>query len=137
MNLYHLTIFLPLATSLVAVIYLINIKKKISKSSLKYDLWISVLLFFVIYFLIVSASAINGAYIQFVYDSYDINNNGFIENNEKTDGFDQAMLDVISDTARNFAFITGAIFSLILSLGNFLIRIIVRKIKKIINANSL
>lgn len=130
MNLHHLTTFLPLAISLVAIIYLISIKKKISKISFKYDLRISVLLFFVIYFLIVSASAINDAYIQHVYESYDINNNGFIENNEKTDVFDQAMQDLISDTARNFAFITGVIFSFVLSLSYLLVRVIVRKLRK-------
>ena len=92
--------------------------------------------FFVFYFLIVSTSAIIDVYIQYIYDSYDLNNNGFIENSEKTTGFDIAEYDVISDTARNFAFITGAIFSFILSIGVFLVRMIAKRINKVLSANG-
>ena len=131
-----LTVLLPLTISLVVVIYLIGIKKNIAKHTLKYDLWISVFLFFVFYFLIVSTSAIIDVYIQYVYDLYDLNNNGFIESSEKTTGYENAEQNVISDTARNFAFITGAIFSFVLSMGVFLVRVIVRKINKILNTNG-
>ena len=124
----RLTEYLPLIASLVFIVIFLFIKNKISNSTFKYDLLMSGLLFFIIYFILISISAINGIYIQYVYDSFDINQNGFIENIEKTEGFEQAMQDVTRDTVRNFAFITGAIFSFVISLVYFLSRIILKKI---------
>uniref|UniRef100_UPI004049372E hypothetical protein n=1 Tax=Gelidibacter sp. TaxID=2018083 RepID=UPI004049372E len=109
----HITI--ALLVSLIGIIILILIRKKISKHTYLKNIWISAIVFLILYFFIVFTTSIQGIYYWKIYNSYDIDKNGFIENIEKTEGYLKAHRNITNDTARNLAFITGAFVSMFIS----------------------
>jgi len=105
-----------LLVSLVGIIILILIRKKIPSHTYLKNIWISAFVFFILYFFIVLITSIQGVYYWKIHNSYDLNKNGFIENIEKTKGYLKAHRNITNDTARNLAFISGAFVSLFISL---------------------
>jgi hypothetical protein len=113
MNFYHE--ILPVLISLFGIIGLILIRKKVSKESYLFSLWVSGIVFFRIYiFLILSTSALDAHYWT-DYNSYDLNKDGLMDKSERTAGFQKAHKRVVNDTARNLVFFTGVIISILVS----------------------
>ena len=63
------------------------------------------------------------------YNSYDLNGNGSMDKSERTKGFQEAQRKVVSDTARNFVYITGVIISMLVSTTVLIVGIIGTYIK--------
>tara|TARA_R110000868_G_scaffold22541_1_gene92438 strand:- start:814 stop:1221 length:408 start_codon:yes stop_codon:yes gene_type:complete len=73
--------------------------------------WISVTVFFSIYLFIVGWSTYTTISSEIMLNSFDLNNDGFFTKDEITLDQKAAMKNYISDTGRNFSFITGLIYS--------------------------
>ena len=128
---YHLII--PCFISLI-VLVIIGIRRKVLfQENKRRWLWISVTVFFGFYLLKVGLSAFLTIYYQIELNSYDLNQDGFFSGNEITPGQEVAMQKVVSDVGRNFSFITGGIYALVLATITF----IIGKVVLIINRKKL
>jgi len=83
---------------------IIGFKKKVlfQKSKRRW-FWISVIVFFSFYLVIVGLSAFLTVYYQIELNKYDLNQDGFFSGNELTPEQEVAMQKVISDVGRNFS----------------------------------
>jgi len=126
---YHLLI--PCFVSLTFLV-IIGIKKKVlfQKSKRRW-FWISVTVFFSFYLVIVGLSAFLTVYYQIELNKYDLNQDGFFSGNELTPEQEVAMQKVVSDVGRNFSFITGGIYALVLAIITFIIGKVVARINRI------
>lgn len=132
---YHLV--LPSIVCLIGLLEItISRRKLLSKNKL---LWISIITFLIIYLFIVGTSSYYAIYYQWDLNRYDLDKNGVFNAAEITDAQQIAMSKLITDTGRNFSFITGFIFALIISITVYISRRIRLRIKtiKIIAANRL
>jgi hypothetical protein len=124
---YHLAI--PTVLCLIGLIaILINRKRLFTKNKL---LWTSITIFLILYFLVVSKSTFDGIYYQWDLNRYDLDKDGMFGGEEITTEQSKAMQKLISDTGRNFSFITGFIFAFIISTIFFIFGKIIIGIKTI------
>lgn len=119
----------PIIISLFGIILLILFRKKVNKESYLFSLWVSGIVFFSVYILLILSVAILDAYYWAEYYSFDLNENGSIEKHEQTEAYHEALKKVTNDTARNFVFITGLFISMIVSTTVLIIGIIARFIR--------
>ena len=126
---YHLV--LPSIVCLIGLLAItINRRKLLSKNKL---LWISIITFLIIYLFIVGTSSYYAIYYQWDLNRYDLDKNGVFNAAEITDAQQIAMSKLITDTGRNFSFITGFIFALIISITVYIfgrIRLRIKNNKK-------
>ena len=126
---YHLV--LPSIGCLIGLLAItISRRKLLSKNKL---LWISIITFLIIYLFIVGTSSYYAIYYQWDLNRYDLDKNGVFNAAEITDAQQIAMSKLISDTGRNFSFITGFIFALIISITVYIfgrIRLRIKNNKK-------
>ena len=126
---YHLV--LPSIVCLIGLLAItISRRKLLSKNKL---LWISIITFLIIYLFIVGTSSYYAIYYQWDLNRYDLDKNGVFNAAEITDAQQIAISKLISDTRRNFSFITGFIFALIISITVYIfgrIRLRIKKNKK-------
>lgn len=92
--------------------------------------WISLTVFFLFCLFIVGGATYDYIYAQWNSNKFDLNQDGFFDGNEITPEQQAAMINLTSDTGRNFSFITGLIFSGIIALFVFGIGKITELIKK-------
>jgi len=78
-------------------------------------------IFFIFYLLIVGGATYGSISAELTYQKFDLNGDGNFSNNEITAEQIIAEKNLISDTGRNFSFITGLIFSGILAFFVFVI----------------
>ncbi len=109
--------------SLLCIVLLFFNRNKVSNLYGR-SIWRSVFVFFALYILLLGSVAIYQQYLELKLDSFDLNNNGNIEMEEYTEEYRIASLKVTRDTARNFAFITGAMYSFVISFFYLLIELI-------------
>ena len=76
--------------------------------------------FLVLYFFIVGMATFDAIYYQLDLNSYDLNKDGMFGGKEITDEQNEAMRKLTSDTGRNFSFITGFVFALIISTAVYI-----------------
>ena len=105
---YHLLIASLL--SIVIILVLFYFRNKINKKSFFF-----LILFFSIYLLIVSNAFITDIYYKYKLSLFDLDKDGSFSTDEQLKGFREAEYKVTSDLGRNLSFITGAIFSLLVS----------------------
>jgi hypothetical protein len=109
---YHLAI--PTIICLVGLgTILIYRKRLLSKNKL---LWISILVFLVLYLFIVGGATYDAIYFQWDLNRYDLDKDGMFGGAEITAEQNEAMRKLSNDTGRNFSFITGFVFALVISL---------------------
>ncbi len=114
---YHLII--PSLISLL-ILGVITLKRKQLFADTKWKwFWISVTVFFGVYLLILVRAIYLDVHFQSVLNEFDLNKDGFFSGEEITSEQQKAMKNVISDTGRNFAPITGLLFSGVISLFIF------------------
>jgi hypothetical protein len=82
--------------------------------------WISIIVFFVIYVLIVGSSTIDAIYYQWDLNRYDLDKDGFFGGEELTKEQKDAMFRLTNDVGRNFSFITGIFVSAIISTSVYI-----------------
>jgi hypothetical protein len=87
-------------------------KRLFSKNKL---LWTSVTVFLVLYLFIVGSATYDAIYYQWDLNRYDLDQDGMFGGTEITHEQNEAMRKLTSDTGRNFSFITGFVFALIVS----------------------
>lgn len=115
---YHLII--PSLISLL-ILGIIILKRKKLFTNVKWKwLWISLTIFFGLYLLIVGGAIYSDISSELALQKFDLNGDGFFSGEEITPEQKEAMRKVISDTGRNFSFITGLIFSGIIALSVFI-----------------
>ncbi|WP_158841351.1 hypothetical protein [Polaribacter sp. L3A8] len=110
---YHLII--PTVISIITLGILIYKRKTIFKNNENKWFWISVTVFFFSYLFIVGSATYAHYSSNLILQKFDLDKNGTFNNTEITPEFKIAMKNVISDTGRNFSFITGLIFSSIIA----------------------
>ena len=116
---YHL--FIPFLTSILLLLIIAIRGKKIFRKTNRKSLWISIIFFLLIYSLIVGSAMFDDIYYQWDVNKYDLNMNGIFESNEINSSQQDAYQRLINDTGRNFSFLTGLIFSGIISLTVYII----------------
>lgn len=94
-------------------------KKLFANGELKL-FWISTVVFFVIYLLIVGGATYSDLNAQLTLNDFDLNKDGLFSGEEITAEQKEAMQKLNSDTGRNFSFIIGFIFSLIIAFFVFI-----------------
>jgi len=92
--------------------------------------WISLTIFFVLYLLIVGGAAYTDISLQLKLRAFDLDGNGFFSGNEITPEQEALTSKLIADTGRTFSFITGLIFSGLISIPVFVIGRIYEYIKR-------
>lgn len=122
---YHLV--LPTIICLLGLLAItFNRRKLFSKNRL---LWISITIFLILYLFIVGTSTYDAIYYQWDLNRYDLDKDGMFGGAEITDAQKVAMSKLINDTGRNFSFITGFIFALLISTIVYIIGQIMLKLK--------
>ncbi|WP_276168378.1 hypothetical protein [Zobellia alginiliquefaciens] len=109
---YHLII--PSLISILALGIIFLKRKKLFANGKWKWFWISTTVFFGIYLLIVGGATYSDITSELTLQKFDLNGE------EITTEQKEAMQKMISDTGRNFSFITGLIFSGIISLFVFI-----------------
>lgn len=115
---YHL-IIPSLISILVLAIIILKRKKVFVKGKWK-RFWISTTVFFGIYLLIVGGATYSDISSELNLQKFDLNGDGFFSGEEITLEQKEAMRKVISDTGRNFSFITGIICSGVIAFFVFI-----------------
>lgn len=109
------TKIIPLTISIIGIGILLLGRKKVVKNTYLRNVWLSAMVFFILYFLIVFITTIQGIYYWSMYQSFDVNQNGFVDTIEKTKDFYEIEKKLLKDTGRNLAFATGAVLAFIVS----------------------
>ncbi|MDB2606466.1 hypothetical protein N9Y48_01670 [Zobellia sp.] len=99
---------------ILSIIGLAFVEKKIDNPYLK-SVWRSALFFFSMYILILVLVFIRWKYYETQLSSFDLNGDGSIALKEYTDEYRFVRDKVMSGADRNFAFVTGAALSFLLS----------------------
>jgi len=114
---FHLII--PAIFSIAAFVIFMHLKKKFN-SAYKKSLWLSLIVFNLCYGSILVKNIYGDYYYKWKVDQYDTNRNGNFEETELTKEVMFYRYRLISDTSRNFSFITGFIVSLVFSIFVYL-----------------
>lgn len=109
---YHLII--PSIMSFIGLLLIFFNRKKLFKK--KRIFWVSVSVFFVLYLIIVGKASYDSVFYQLELYRFDLNNDGFFNGNELTEELNAVIKKQNNDVGRNFSFITGLVFSLLISL---------------------
>ena len=125
---YHL-IIPSLISILILGIIILKRKKLFANGKWKW-FWISTTIFFAIYILIVGGATYSDISLELALRKFDLNGDGMFNGAEITPELKTAMNKSISDTGRNFSFITGLFFSGIISFLVFIIGKTIEYIKK-------
>ena len=125
---YHLIISLIISTLILGII--IYKRKVLFKNGKRKLFWISLTVFFVLYLLIVVEATYTDISSKYELIKFDLNKDGFFNGDEITIEQKKAMSKVISDTGRNFSFITGLIFAGIIAFFVFVIGKVKKNLKK-------
>lgn len=121
---YHLVI--PSLVCLTGLIVILFKRKKLFGRNKV--VWISVTVFLVLYLLIVGGATYDDIHYQFEMNRLDLDKDGLFSQNEMTKEFNNVMSNVSNDTGRNFSFITGFFFALIISIVVYVLgRLLFRK----------
>ncbi|MDO6814009.1 hypothetical protein [Tenacibaculum soleae] len=116
---YHLII--PSLISILILGTIILKRKKLFANRKWKSFWISTIIFFGIYLLIVGGATYADISSEMALRKFDLNGDGMFNGAEITPELKVALNKVSSDTGRNFSFITRLIFSGIITFFIFLI----------------
>lgn len=123
---YHLAI--PAIICLFSLLAILFNRKKLFLRNR--TLWISITIFVILYLFIVGTATFDDIYYQWDLNRYDLDKDGMFGGEEITDAQKEAMNKLISDTGRNFSFVTGFIFAFIVSTFVYILGRIIEKLKK-------
>jgi len=105
-------------------------RKRLFKNEKRRWSWSCITLFFSVYLLIVALALITDIRYQSNLYEFDLNGDGFFNGNEITPEQKIAMKNMISDTGRNFSFISGLFVSGILSITVYTSGLFIKYITK-------
>lgn len=124
---YHLII--PSLISILILGTIIIKRKKLFANRKWKSFWISTIIFFGIYLLIVGGATYADISSEMALQKFDMNGDGMFNGAEITPELKVALNKVSSDTGRNFSFITGLIFSGIITFFVFIIGKVTERMK--------
>jgi len=113
---YHLAI--PTLISVLGLVTIVIFRKRLFSRD-KW-LWTSLTVFLVVYLFIVGSAMYDDIYYQLDLNRYDLDKDGLFGGEEITKDQEAAMQRLTSDVGRNFSFITGFIFALIVAGGVYI-----------------
>mgnify|MGYP006991860366 CR=1 FL=1 len=116
---YHLII--PAIISIMILGILFIKRKSIFGNEKRKWFWISLTIFFLLYFFILGGATYSDIFAQWNLNKFDLNKDGFFSGEEITREQKEAMRNLTNDTGRNFSFISGLIFSGITAFFVFVI----------------
>ena len=125
---FHLAI--PALLSISALVIIITKRQDLFINQRRKWLWLSLTFFFAFYLLIVGGAAIADTYYQWDLNRYDLDKDGFFGGIELTPEQEAAAQRLTSDVGRNFIFITGLVFSGIISFFVFIMGNAYEKLKR-------
>jgi hypothetical protein len=132
---YHLLI--PSLISLALFTWIAVKQKKLLRKTKYRRYWVIAEVFLASYTIIVAGAMILELYYQIDLKRYDLNQDGFFSGAEITEAQKLAMLSWTNNIARNFSFLTGLLYSGLISIAFYLIGVIEKlKIKKIITRKT-
>jgi hypothetical protein len=108
---YHLVI--PTLISVLGLVTIVIFRKRLFSRG-KW-LWTSLTVFLVVYLFIVGSAMYDDIYYQWDLNRYDLDKDGLFGGEEITKDQEAAMQRLTSDVGRNFSFITGFIFALMIA----------------------
>jgi len=123
---YHLAI--PAIICLIGLMIIFFYRKKLFSTNKL--LWSSLTMFLFLYFLIVGSASFYDIYYQWDLNHFDLDKDGFFSSQEITIEKKAAMQRLTNDVGRNFSFITGFIFALIISAVVYVFGRIYPKLKR-------
>jgi hypothetical protein len=123
---YHLAI--PTTICVVGLVAILFYRKRLFSENKV--LWTSVTVFLVLYLLIVGRATFDAIYYQWDLNRYDLDKDGMFGGTELTEEQNEAMRKLTSDTGRNFSFITGFFFALIISTAVYISGRVILKLKR-------
>jgi hypothetical protein len=123
---YHLAI--PTIICVVGLGVLLFYRKKLFPKNKVF--WGSITVFLVLYLLIVAGATYDDIYYQWDLNRYDLNKDGIFSGQEITQEQKNAMERLTNDVGRNFSFITGFIFTLIISSMVYVVGLLFSKFSK-------
>jgi uncharacterized membrane protein YciS (DUF1049 family) len=123
---YHLAT--PTIFSLVCLVAILFYSKRLFSNNKL--LWTSVTVFLVVYLLIVGSATFEDIYYQWDLNRYDLDKDGMFSGKEITAEQGKAMRKLTYDTGRNFSFITGFVFALIISTAIYISGRVLLKLKE-------
>jgi hypothetical protein len=124
---FHLAIPTFLCLGILLIIFIK--RQSLFRESNRKWFWISVIVFLSTYVLIVGDATIIDMVYQWDANRYDLNHDGLFGGAEITKEQEAAMQRLVNDTGRNFSFITGLIFSTIISTVVYVIGKVYKKIR--------
>ncbi len=125
---YHLA--LAALISLTAFVIILLKKETLFSTNKPKRIWISIMVFCVAYAIIVGGALLEDIRCQLLLNSFDLDKDGLISGLEQTNEQKEAFLRSANDVGRNFSFITGFLFSLILSAPVYWIVLFFEKVKE-------
>ena len=109
----HNHLAIPTLISVLGLVTMVICRKRLFRSD-KW-LWTSLTVFLVVYLFIVGSAMYDDIYYQWDLNRYDLDKDGLFGGEEITKDQEAAMQRLTSDVGRNFSFITGFIFALIVA----------------------
>ena len=123
---YHLAT--PTTICVIGLVAILFYRKRLFSNNKL--LWTSVTVFLILYLLIVGRATFDAIYYQWDLNRYDLDKDGMFGGKEITDQQNEAMRKLTSDTGRNFSFITGFAFALIISTVVYTSGRVILKLKR-------
>ena len=116
---YHLAI--PSILCVVGLLTILIKRKKLFADRKRKIFWISVTVFLILYLFFVGSATYDDIYYQWDLNRYDLDKDGFFSGKEITKEQMAAEFKLTNDVGRNFSFVTGLIFSAIISSIVFIV----------------
>lgn len=115
---YHLAI--PSLICFLLLTFIFRRRKQFFGKNKRKLLWVSATVFLITYLLVVASATYADIFYQWDLNAYDLNQDGFFGENERTPQQKKAMSKLVNDTGRNFSFITGVIYGLMLAVPTYI-----------------
>jgi hypothetical protein len=126
---YHLVI--PTLISFIALLTIFAKSGKLFYKNKTKWVWISAVAFLGCYLVIVGGAAYSDIFYQLDVNRFDLNQDGLFSGKEVTKEQEAEMQRLTNDVGRNFSFITGLVFSALISSGVYFIGKIYQKTRSI------
>ena len=125
----HWNFSVPIVISAIALILIIFYRRVIFDKDRYQRFWVSIIAFFTLYLIIIVGAYWTGVNAHNNLAQFDLDGDGSFSGVEITDDLNAALKKVSKDTARQFAFVTGAFMAGFTAIIVYLIQLLVDKIR--------
>ncbi|WP_047247485.1 hypothetical protein [Maribacter thermophilus] len=126
---YHLIV--PSVIGFLGICLLILFKKRFWTKIYQKSFWLSAIMFFALYTIIVGWAAYEDIWLQIELNKYDLNGNLLFDGDECTNEHcKELMRKIVNDIGRNLSVFTGGVKALAIALPVLLVGITTERLKK-------